>query len=103
MPTSSDRELLLNSHPLTRRPMSVMIKPRRTRVTHEGTEIMDGNEPNQKGKPPRTIAEMVNLALESTRELVANFNKAHELRTKNREATRPSQPLSSRPSSDKSP
>ncbi len=64
---------------------------------------MEGKESSRKRKHDETIAEMMNLALESTRELVVNFNKAHEARTKDGKATRPSQPPSSHPSSDKSP
>jgi hypothetical protein len=60
---------------------------------------MERKEARQKGKRAETIAEMVNLALESTSELVANLNKARESRSVNQ----PVQPPSAHPSSDKSP
>jgi|GEM_PF-6676617 len=64
---------------------------------------MEDKEARKKGKQPETIAEMVNLALESTTELVANLNKARESRIGTESVNQRVQPPSAHPSSDKSP
>jgi hypothetical protein len=60
-------------------------------------ENLDQRTCDEKPEGPETLAEMLNRALESTHELVANFNRAHEARLKREERE------SGRPSSDKSP